>query len=85
MRVRLPAYQRRHLRPLTEREREIYELLLEGRANKEIATELTLSIHTVRFHVANILGKFQVASRYQLLALLLHAIPRAAPGEPFYS
>jgi DNA-binding CsgD family transcriptional regulator len=64
------------LRPLTEREREIYEMLLEGCANGEIATQLTVSIHTVRFHVANILSKFRVASRYQLLAQLLQATRR---------
>ena len=76
-RVRLPVYHQQR-RPLTEREREIYEMLLEGCANKEMAAELTLSIHTVRFHVANILSKFRVASRYELLAQLLHATRRPA-------
>jgi DNA-binding CsgD family transcriptional regulator len=75
-RVRLPVYHHRHLRPLTEREHEIYDMLLGGCANKEIAAELRLSIHTVRFHAANILRKFRVASRYELLAQLLHASRR---------
>jgi len=72
-RVRLPVYHHRHLRPLTEREHEIYDMLLGGCANKEIAAELRLSIHTVRFHVANVLSKFRVASRYQLLAQVLES------------
>jgi DNA-binding CsgD family transcriptional regulator len=75
-RVRLPVYHRRRLRPLTEREQEIYGMLLDGCRNKQIAAELTLSIHTVRFHVANILHKFHVLSRYELLAHLLHVTRR---------
>jgi len=75
-RVRLPVYQQQRLHPLTEREGQIYEMLLEGCANKEIAAELGLSIHTVRFHVANVLSKFRVASRYQLLAQFLHTARR---------
>jgi DNA-binding NarL/FixJ family response regulator len=75
-RVHLPVYQQQRLHPLTEREGQIYEMLLEGCANKEIAAELRLSIHTVRFHVANVLSKFRVASRYKLLAQLLHTARR---------
>lgn len=76
--VRLPVYQRRDLRTLTEREREIYELLLQARPNKEIAGQLTISVHTVRFHVANILSKLRVTSRCELLAVLLHGGARDA-------
>lgn len=42
---------------LTPREREIVQLLAEGKSNKEISTALTLSIHTVETHRSNIMHK----------------------------
>lgn len=50
---------------LTEREREVLELMARGDSNAEIAEALTLSIKTVRNHVSNIFGKLQVADRAQ--------------------
>ena len=52
---------------LTEREREILELIAQGRANEAIAEQLVLSLKTVRNHVANICGKLQVADRAQAI------------------
>ena len=52
---------------LTEREREILDLLAQGRANPEIAERLYLSPKTVRNHVSNIFGKLQVADRAQAI------------------
>jgi DNA-binding NarL/FixJ family response regulator len=49
--------------PLTRREREVLQMLASGLGNKEIATRLTISEHTVKFHVASILGKLGAASR----------------------
>ncbi len=48
---------------LTPREIEVLRLLAEGDANKEIAWRLGISEHTVKFHVASILGKLGAASR----------------------
>lgn len=48
---------------LTAREREVLRLLAAGMSNKEIATQLALSIYTVQNHVRSILGKLGVASR----------------------
>jgi two-component system response regulator NreC len=45
---------------LTEREREILQLIAEGRANKEIAGRLHLSIYTVETHRKNIAGKLNI-------------------------
>ena len=45
---------------LTEREREIFQLAGEGRANKEIAARLNLSTHTVETHRKNIAGKLEL-------------------------
>jgi DNA-binding NarL/FixJ family response regulator len=50
---------------LSEREREILELLAQGRSNPEIAGDLSLSLKTVQNHVSNIFRKLQVADRAQ--------------------
>jgi DNA-binding NarL/FixJ family response regulator len=48
---------------LTERELQVLELLAEGIGNREIATRLKISEHTVKFHISSILGKLQASSR----------------------
>lgn len=48
---------------LTEREREVLTLVVEGFSNAEIAFRLSISQFTVKNHVSNILTKFGVASR----------------------
>ena len=55
------------LEPLTEREREVLRLLLEGASNREIARRLVLSINTVKRHIYNICGKMGVQSRVQAI------------------
>jgi DNA-binding NarL/FixJ family response regulator len=50
---------------LTDREREILNLIARGDSNVEIAEALTISIKTVRNHVSNIFSKLQVADRAQ--------------------
>ena len=56
------------LEPLTPREQEVLRLLALGLANKEIAARLSISEHTVKFHVAAILGKLGAASRTEAVA-----------------
>jgi DNA-binding CsgD family transcriptional regulator len=51
---------------LTEREKEIIVLILEGRSNKEIEKRLFISHHTVRNHIHNIFEKTGVKSRGRL-------------------
>jgi DNA-binding NarL/FixJ family response regulator len=48
---------------LTDREREILDLIAQGRSNADIAARLVLSPKTVRNHVSNVLSKLQVADR----------------------
>ncbi len=48
---------------LTAREVEVLHQLAKGLANKEIADALTISDHTVKDHLSNILGKLRVADR----------------------
>ena len=57
------------LEPLTPREHEVLGMLALGLANKEIAARLNISEHTVKFHVAAILGKLGAASRTEAVAL----------------
>jgi DNA-binding NarL/FixJ family response regulator len=52
---------------LTEREREILELIAQGRSNTDIAKSLSLSSKTVANYVSNIFGKLQVADRAQAM------------------
>lgn len=53
---------------LTPREREVLRLVAQGRTNQEIADALFISHRTATTHVANILGKLDVASRTQATA-----------------
>ena len=48
---------------LTAREREVLELMAQGRNNQAIAGELTLSLKTVRNHVSNVFNKLHVTDR----------------------
>jgi len=48
---------------LTDREREVLELIASGRGNAAIAHELCLTLKTVRNHVSNIFAKLQVPDR----------------------
>ncbi len=48
--------------PLTSRQREIVQLLTEGRSSKEVATLLNLSIKTIETHRANIMKRFHCHS-----------------------
>ena len=55
--------------PLTPREREVLYLLASGLGNKQIADCLKISEHTVKFHVASILGKLNAGSRTEAVAI----------------
>lgn len=50
---------------LTEREREVLQLIVKGKNNQEISATLHISIHTTKAHVGNILGKLCVNDRVQ--------------------
>jgi DNA-binding NarL/FixJ family response regulator len=65
-----PALPEQIFPELTDRERQVLNLIAQGDNNTEIAEQLTLSSKTVRNHVSNIFSKLQVADR-------AHAIVRA--------
>ena len=52
---------------LTDREREVLDLIAQGLSNPEIASRLYLSPKTVRNHISNIFAKLQVADRAQAI------------------
>jgi NarL family two-component system response regulator LiaR len=54
---------------LTETERKVLKLMVDGLNNPEIAEELVVSASTVKFHVSNILSKLGVTSRTEAVAL----------------
>ena len=54
--------------PLSEREREVLDLVAAGLSNQEIAARLIVGVSTVKKHINNIFGKLAVRSRTQALA-----------------
>jgi NarL family two-component system response regulator LiaR len=58
---------------LTEREREVLALLIEGLSNTQIAARLGVSSSTIKSHVSNILSKLGVASRTEAVTLALRS------------
>ena len=54
---------------LTAREREVLAMLAEGAGNKAVAFKLGISEHTVKFHVASIMGKLQAGSRTEAVTI----------------
>jgi DNA-binding NarL/FixJ family response regulator len=62
-----PAAQPQVFPELSDREREILDLIAQGQKNPEIAKHLYLSPKTVRNHVSNVLSKLQVADRTQAI------------------
>ena len=53
------------LDPLSEREREVLQLLAQGSSNQEIAQELVIAVDTVKRHVSHIFSKLGVKNRLQ--------------------
>ena len=53
---------------LTNRERQVIDLLGEGLSNKEIASRLNIAVHTVKSHVHNVLEKLSLHSRLEVAA-----------------
>jgi DNA-binding CsgD family transcriptional regulator len=59
------------LDPLTVREQEVLEVLLDGRTNRQIAEVLFISESTVKTHVRNICSKYDVRSKAELISTVL--------------
>src|SRR5512143_746259 len=70
---------------LSERELEILKLLATGLSNKEIASQLFLSVNTVKVHLRNIFAKLGVQSRTEATLIAIQqgymAVPGAVPAN----
>lgn len=66
---------------LTNRERQVIELLGEGLSNKEIASRLHIAVHTVKSHVHNVLEKLALRSRLEVAAFT-HGSGSQHPTSP---
>lgn len=67
--------------PLTKREADIVRLVLEGKTNREIATQLNLSQHTVKNHLFRLFRKVGVSNRCELVASSIR-LGMVAPSQP---
>ncbi|SEN00238.1 helix-turn-helix domain-containing protein [Lihuaxuella thermophila] len=56
---------------LTNREREVFELLVQDKTTKEIAQQLFISEKTVRNHISNVMQKLNVNGRSQAVVELV--------------
>jgi len=65
--VKLEKLKSKYFKPvkLTKTEYKVLKLLVEGKSNVEIASELIISPHTAKAHVSNIIYKLQVENRIQ--------------------
>lgn len=66
--VRLDGEEGADLSLLSNREREVFRLLVEGMSNRQIAKALFISEHTVKNHITNIFGKLSIRDRAEAMA-----------------
>ncbi|MEE1923771.1 LuxR C-terminal-related transcriptional regulator [Pseudomonas sp. 148P] len=66
---------------MTKRELEVLELLVKAKTNKQIASDLNISVYTVRDHVSSLMRKANVGSRTQLV---LMAVASNESGKMFF-
>lgn len=69
MSLQSPPKDQNEIATLTRREHDVINLVVSGLSDKEIADNLTLSVHTVKSHIRNILSKLQVNNRREAAEL----------------
>lgn len=67
---------------LSGRENQVLDALMENLSNKEIASQLNISERTVKFHVSNLLTKFGVQRRADLIVLAFQRSQSPAKSSP---
>lgn len=70
---------------LSERERQVGDLVMQGMLNKQIALQLGISERTVEFHLNNIFKKLEISSRVELAIHLLKSTGDTDKAEPVES
>ena len=68
------------IQTLTKREKEVMDLVVHGMQNKDIATELGISIKTVEVHRANVMAKMQAKSVAELVRMRLLIKENTSPA-----
>ena len=63
------AHPARKVEPLSPREIEVLAMMAEGISNKEIAARMRISEHTVKFHVASVMGKLHAGTRTEAVMM----------------
>ncbi|MDZ4258675.1 MAG: response regulator transcription factor [Gemmatimonadales bacterium] len=66
---------------LTQRERQVIDLISDGLSNKEIAARLHIAVHTVKSHVHNVLEKLALHTRLEVAAFT-RGLPRHSSNSP---
>jgi DNA-binding NarL/FixJ family response regulator len=67
----------------TTREKEVLEMLVDGRSNKEIADPLGIEVRTVKAHIGKLMRKAGVKSRIALSTYAIaHFLVRSEPACP---
>ena len=64
--------QSREIDELTERERDVLKLMVDGLDNTEIGESLVVSLSTVKYHISNILAKLGVENRVSAVTTAIH-------------
>jgi NarL family two-component system response regulator YdfI len=67
--AQIPRATDRSSEALTHRETEVLRMLARGFSNKEIAARLVISEHTVKFHVASVMGKLGAGTRTEAVTM----------------
>lgn len=73
------------LRGFTQRELQVYELVIRGKCNKEVAAALGMTTRTVRFHLSNIFTKAGVAGRIELICRAANLRERSLNSAAIFS
>lgn len=71
--IQLAIQQLKNSYSLSNREQDVFRLIVEGLSNKEISERLFISEHTVKNHITNILHKFGVSDRVQVISKVYEA------------
>src|SRR4051812_33295528 len=75
-RLRLPDRIREGLATLSPREREVLDLVTQGKANKMVAGDLGVSQRTVEIHRAHVMQKMEAGSLAELVRMMMAVAPR---------
>lgn len=70
---------------LTETERRVAHLAAEGLSNRQMASQMFLSVHTVAFHLRHIFCKLDLTSRVQLASLVAQQVSQGRDGQALSS